>query len=193
VIRVSELFARFESRRDGAIVIPCQTARQPWFDVSREPDLDVHFRGCMGKGSSLGLGLAMARPERPVWVFDGDGSLLMNLGTMATIVTQAPPNYSLFVLENGVYAGTGGQPVPARDKLSFEGMARAAGFERTFTADTVQQVDQNLDAWLQWTGPVFGAFRTEIVPGGNRLRDQLPHLWDCLGRLRSRLAHPPAS
>src|SRR5881394_733121 len=104
-----EIIARF---RGDAIVVACQTARAPWMRVSRDPQLDVMFRGCMGKGSSLGLGLCLARPERRVIVLDGDGSLLMNLGSLATIAGQAPQNLVLFVLENGVYAGTGGQPIP---------------------------------------------------------------------------------
>jgi len=67
-----------------------------------------------GKASSVGLGLALARPETKVLIFDGDGSLVMNLGTMLTICNMAPPNLIHFLFENRIYRTTGGSPSPTQ-------------------------------------------------------------------------------
>jgi thiamine pyrophosphate-dependent acetolactate synthase large subunit-like protein len=65
-------------RRREELVVTTMTSSRVWANVSRRPELDLSFGGCMGKASSLALGLAMGRPERQVWVLDGDGSLVMN-------------------------------------------------------------------------------------------------------------------
>ena len=77
-------------RRRDEVVVTTMTSSRAWAHVSTRR-LDVSFGGCMGKASSLGLGLALGRPERQVWVLDGDGSLVMNLGTLVTIAEQQPP------------------------------------------------------------------------------------------------------
>ena len=71
---------------------------------------NFYMLGSMGLASSIGLGLALARPERKVIVLDGDGSVLMNLGTLATIAHHAPENYLLVILDNCCYGSTGSQP-----------------------------------------------------------------------------------
>ena len=100
-----------DSKRDGAVIIATMNANHSQFGlvgVSNNPDLDFPMSSCMGKASSVGLGLALSHPERKVMILDGDGSLLMNLGTMVTISEQAPQNLIHFVFDNGVYAITGG-------------------------------------------------------------------------------------
>ena len=82
----------------------------------------------MGKSASFALGVCLAQPDTKVIIFDGDGGLEMNLGTLATISGQQPSNLYHFVFENGMYATTGGQPIPGKDKISFTGLARAAGY-----------------------------------------------------------------
>src|SRR6185503_1828700 len=72
-------------------------------------------------------GIAMARPERRVLVFDGDGNVLMNLGTLATIAVAAPANLLHVCFDNGVHASTGGQPTIS-DRVHLEAVARAAGY-----------------------------------------------------------------
>src|SRR5918996_398963 len=87
-----EALAVLSRRRRDELVVTTMTSSRVWARVSERPELDLSFGGCMGKASSLGLGLALGRPERRVWVLDGDGSLVMNLGTLVTIAQQAPPN-----------------------------------------------------------------------------------------------------
>ena len=66
----------------------------------------------MGKASSIGLGIALARPDKKVLVIDGDGSLLMNLGSLVTVANMSPKNLVHFVYQNGTYGVSGGQPIP---------------------------------------------------------------------------------
>lgn len=101
-----EVLARV--RTDEVVVTTMGSIRE-WSRVSSHP-LDFHYiPSAMGQGSSIGLGIALARPERRVIVLNGDGSMLMNLGSLVTIAAQGPRNYYLTVLDNGVYEITGGQ------------------------------------------------------------------------------------
>src|SRR5215207_7198402 len=81
--------------------------------------------GAMGAACMMGLGLALARPDRRVLVVTGDGELLMNLGALATIGVQRPPNLALVVFDNGRYAETGMQPSHTDAGVSLCGVARA--------------------------------------------------------------------
>ena len=81
----------------------------------------------MGLASSIGLGLAMARPDLRVFVLDGDGSLLMNLGSLATIGWMRPANLVLIVWDNGAYGTTGGQDTATAHGADLEAAARAMG------------------------------------------------------------------
>ena len=87
----------------------------------------------MGLASSIGLGLALARPDLRVFVVDGDGSLLMNLGSLATIGWTRPPNLVLIVWDNQVYGTTGGQDTATAHGADLEAAARAMGATATAT------------------------------------------------------------
>jgi len=89
--------------------------------------------GVMGAAASIGLGLALARPEREVLVVTGDGELLMNVGTLATIAFQNPQNLRIIVADNGLYGLTGGQQTAAATVTDLELMAKGAGIRRTMT------------------------------------------------------------
>jgi sulfopyruvate decarboxylase subunit beta len=95
--------------------------------------------GSMGLASSIGLGLALARPERKVMVLDGDGSVLMNLGTLATIAHHAPENYLLVILDNCCYGSTGSQPTCTFLGTDLFALAKAAGVK------DVKKVDKDGD------------------------------------------------
>ena len=75
--------------------------------------LDFRLLGTMGAAASIGLGIALGTPDRTVWVIDGDGSLLMQLGVVAAVADAAPENYVHVVIDNGIYAISGAQPTPA--------------------------------------------------------------------------------
>ena len=90
----------------------------------------------MGLTSSIGLGLALARPDLRVIVLDGDGSLLMNLGSLATIGLLRPANLVVVVMDNQEYATTGGQATPTAHGADLDAAARAMGISATATVRT---------------------------------------------------------
>ncbi len=152
--------------RKGAVVIATYTTNREWPQVSTNPGLDLLFAGGMGKASSLGLGLAMARPDMKIMVLDGDGSLLMNLGSMVTIANMAPPNLIHFVFENGVYRTTGGQPIPGASRLSFSGFAKASGYANVHEFEDIEGLEKRIETIMNQMGPTFVGLK--IVPSKKR-------------------------
>ena len=103
----------------------------PAYDLFIAGDRPQNFYtwGSMGLASSIGLGLALARPDVRVFVLDGDGSLLMNLGSLATIGLLRPPNLVVVVMDNEEYATTGGQQTPTAHGADLAAAARALGVD----------------------------------------------------------------
>src|SRR5687768_11714162 len=116
----------------------------PAYDLFAAGDRPANFYtwGSMGLASSIGLGLALARPELRVFVVDGDGSLLMNLGSLATIGWTGPPNLVLIVWDNELYGTTGGQETATAHGADLEAAARAMGAP----AATTVRTDKDFDA-----------------------------------------------
>ncbi len=141
--------------RGDALVVPTMTTNAEWPLVSTAPDLDMPLSGAMGKASSVALGLALARPERRVFVLDGDGSLLMNLGSLVTIAGMAPPNLYHFVLQNNVYRVSGGQPLPGAGKFSFAVLARGAGYAHAHEYEDLAKFQRALPGILRRPGPAL--------------------------------------
>jgi sulfopyruvate decarboxylase subunit beta len=153
---------------DADIVLPVYSAAFDWIDIRPHP-LNYLSHGAMGLASSHALGLALGRPDRRVIVLDGDGSLLMNLGSLVTIGAAAPPNLYHFVCENGTYEANGGHPIPGRDKVDFAGFARAAGYRVVFDFSDLEIFERQVGALLAETGPVFADLK--ISPGAPQERD----------------------
>ena len=97
-----------------------------------DDERNFYLWGAMGAASMIGLGLAIARPERRVLVVTGDGEMLMGLGALATIGVERPPNLAIVVFDNGSYAETGMQPSHTRGGVSLSGVARACGIDQVF-------------------------------------------------------------
>ena len=160
MIDMMDALRLIESRREDAVVIPVMMGNLGWREVTRNKSLDLPTGGSMGKASSLALGLCLARPDKKVVVLDGDGSLLMNLGTLVTVAGVSPKNLLHFVLDNGVYAVTGGQPVPNSGRLNFAGMAKSAGYAATFEFDDLEEFTTGIDQVMATTGPVMVSLKT---------------------------------
>ena len=160
MINQVDLMAVVEKHRNNGVVVPTMTGSRGWNAVSNNKDRDIPLGGAMGKASSFALGVALAQPDLKVFVFDGDGSLLMNLGTLVTVAEKSPKNFYHFVLENGVYAVTGGQPIPGVDKVSFAGMAKEAGYAAAYEFDDLEDFASRADEVLEAEGPVFICFKT---------------------------------
>lgn len=155
--------------RSGAVVLTTMTPRQYWEQVSQELGLDLPIVGAMGKASSVGLGLAMARPDVRVMVLDGDGGLLMNLGSLVTIAEQAPQNLIHFVFQDGVYNTTGGQSIPGAGKVNLAQIAKSAGFVSSYEFKDLEDFANQLADIMAERGPTFVVLK---VTHGYQLPDQ---------------------
>src|SRR6266496_5821299 len=160
--------------RADAITITTEQCIKAWREAvpgAMDDPTHIDVVGAMGSASSIALGIALAQPERKVIVMDGDGSLLMQLGSLVTIAGAAPENLYHFVFENGVYATSGGQPLPAEGRLGFEVMARGAGFAHAARFDDASTFKAALPELLDRRGPVFVTLQIEPevgVPSGTR-------------------------
>ena len=115
----------------------------------------------MGHAADLAIGLALAQPARKVVCLNGDGSMLMTLGTLVTAVDNGARNLVLFVIQNDSYGITGNQRVPGAGRVDFAGMARAAGFPRAYTFDQPEPYAAALPEILRGEGPVLVTLRVE--------------------------------
>jgi thiamine pyrophosphate-dependent acetolactate synthase large subunit-like protein len=124
-------------------------------------DLNCYTFGSMGQCSSIGLGIALARPDARVVSLDGDGSLLMNLGVLTTVATTLPRNYAIVVWDNEVHMTTGGQPTATAFRTSLAGIARGAGIEKVFEPHDEEELGAVFDRMLAEDGPFFVAVKVD--------------------------------
>jgi phosphonopyruvate decarboxylase len=161
------------ARRPDDVVITTMGAAREWMALGTQPLDFIFLPSSMGQATSLGLGIALAQPERRVIVANGDGSMLMNLGSLVTIAALAPANLVIILLANGVYEVTGAQPIPGAASggtgatiVDFVGMARASGFESVFRFSELAEWTAELPNVLRARGPVFAVLDVAPVPGG---------------------------
>jgi thiamine pyrophosphate-dependent acetolactate synthase large subunit-like protein len=126
-----------------------------------ERDLNFYLRGAMGSASSIGLGLALAQPERRVLVITGDAEIMMTAGAMATIGAQGPKNLSIVVLDNEHYGETGMQPSLTSFGADLGAMAAGAGFAVAATLWDEAALDHALPAILTGDGPALHAVKVK--------------------------------
>jgi thiamine pyrophosphate-dependent acetolactate synthase large subunit-like protein len=171
MIDMADMMSVIQKHRGNAVVVPAHRAAVAWPAFSDNQDRDISS-AAMSKGSSLGLGVSLAQPGTKVIVIDGDGSMRMNLGSMVTIANKGPKNLYHFVIENGMYATTGGQPTPGKDVVSLRDMARAAGYAAAYEFDDLEDFATQIEKVLSETGPVFVCVRTIPNPRGQSQRNQ---------------------
>jgi sulfopyruvate decarboxylase subunit beta len=141
--RIEAIAAVAENAGDALIVCNIGFPSRELYAAHDRPD-NFYMLGSMGMASSIGLGLALARPERRVIALDGDGSVLMNLGTLATIANHAPENYLLIILDNCCYGSTGSQPTCTHSGTDLAKMAKAAGVANVRTIEDSYCLQQAL-------------------------------------------------
>src|SRR5213596_3850779 len=108
-----------------------------------------YLQHAMGLASSMGLGIALSRPERQVVVFDGDGSILMNLGGLTTLARYRPRNLVHVVFDNESLLSVGGFPTATATGTDLEGVARAAGIPCAVTVRSVEDFRAAVTAAIQ--------------------------------------------
>jgi len=126
--RRAAMAALLVDRGDDLLVVPGLGSTTWDLAALGENDKDFYMWGAMGGAAMIGLGLALAQPQRRVAVITGDGEMLMGLGSLATIGIQRPPNLAVIVFDNGVYGETGMQPSHTQSGADLVGVAKACGF-----------------------------------------------------------------
>jgi len=172
MLQTAEMLKVFQQHRGEAIVIPGRGGRH-WTNITTKPNLDVPLGDpAMGGCASFAMGLALAQPGKRVVVFDSEGDLLMSLGILATIAEQQPKNFYHFLLDNECYATTGGQPVPNAKNVSYDVIARGAGYPHAFAYDNLESFAADIKSIWSRPGPVFVAMKVvpeiENMPIGQR-------------------------
>lgn len=148
-------------RRDDAIVV-CTMGAMNAFDKLPANPLTMACVPLMGGAASIGLGLALARPERNVFVVDGDASLLMELGGLVAVAQAAPENFFHFLINNGIqFAGLGNLVTPGHASVDFPALARAAGYRACYRFATAEALQAAMDTVLGGAAPAF----IELVVG----------------------------
>ena len=133
----------------------------PSWDVASAGDHELNFYlwGAMGSAVMVGLGLALARPERRVLVITGDGEMLMGLGALATVAVQRPENLAVLVLDNERYGETGMQPTHTAHGVDLAGVAAAAGMAASRRVSDEAGLRQAVRLARETPGPVFIAVK----------------------------------
>ena len=156
-----ELLGPLARLRGTAVVVTCMSVTRPWGRLSSS-ELDfASADSAMGHTADLALGIALAQPRRKVICLNGDGSMLMTLGTLATVAAARAPNFVLFVIQNEAYELTGNQPIPAAGRIDFAELARSVGFEHVHSFEDPNEYRRQLAAVLAEDGPVLVAVRVE--------------------------------
>lgn len=186
-MRRKDAIAALVAQSAGAVTVTTEQAIGAWRAAVPEPANEIpdhlDIVGAMGAASTIALGIALAQPQRRVIIVDGDGSLLMQLGSLVTIAGAAPANLFHFVFENGVYETSGNQPLPGEGRFDLLEMARAAGYAHTQRFENAEQFANELPDVLRRRGPVFISVRTDPEDGflvrssaGTKLDQQMHNL-----------------
>ncbi|MGH7276816.1 MAG: thiamine pyrophosphate-dependent enzyme [Candidatus Rokuibacteriota bacterium] len=188
-MKPEDVLRAIAAARGDAICLPTMTTAPAWREIAPD-DFSVTCVGFMGGASAMGLGLALARPDRRVVVFDGDGSLLMQLGSLATIAGAAPRNLTHLVFKNGVYHTSGSQDIPGGLQVDFVTMAKGAGYRNAYVIRELDEFKRRLPAMLSDPGPLLVELHTGLADktpmtarGGLPFHEQAE-------KLRTRLVRP---
>lgn len=126
---------------------------------------NFYMLGSMGLAFPIALGLALAQPKRRVTAIEGDGSLLMEVGCLATIARQAPKNLTMLVMDNGTYQITGGQKTATHYGADLVALARGCGLQDSHWAEDEASFDRLVRGALQADGPHFIAAKVDQDTG----------------------------
>lgn len=131
---------------------------------------NFYMLGSMGLAFPIALGVALAQPKRHVFALEGDGSLLMQLGSLSTIATLAPKNLTMVIMDNGVYQITGAQPTPAAAVADLVAIAIASGLTNSAWAADEEDFERLIEQSMSSAGPTLIGVRIDDKPGTGATR-----------------------
>jgi thiamine pyrophosphate-dependent acetolactate synthase large subunit-like protein len=164
VLTTGQVLEPLARLRTGEIVVTTMSVVRPWGRLSSHALDFASADSAMGHAADFALGIAIAQPDRRVLCLNGDGSMLMTLGTLVSAAAAGATNLVLFIIDNGTYEITGNQTVPGGGTVDYAAMARAAGFPETSSFDDPKEYEAALPKILAIAGPVLVSLRVE--PGG---------------------------
>ena len=145
---------------------------------SLEKNTNFYMIGSMGLASSIGLGIALKKPKKRIFVFDGDGNILMNLGSLVTIGSLQPRNLIHIIFDNKIHESTGGQPTQSK-KINISKIAKMANYT-IFSVKTKKSLENILKKIQKSKGPILihilitkskeKSSRVDITPEKIRIR-----------------------
>jgi thiamine pyrophosphate-dependent acetolactate synthase large subunit-like protein len=169
------------SGRSDEVVVTMMSVAREWMALGSHPLDFVYAPSSMGQASSIGLGIALARPDKRVIACNGDGSTLMNLGSLVTITSQSPKNLTLLIFDNGVYEVTGSQATPGaavarqdESDIDFAAVARACGFRSVFEFDALDQWQAEVGHVISSDGPTCVVLKVAAESEGTAPKPSAP-------------------
>jgi thiamine pyrophosphate-dependent acetolactate synthase large subunit-like protein len=151
-------------KREEAVIGGIGNANFDLWSSGQRPQ-NFYMLGSMGLAVPIALGVAIAQPKRHVVALEGDGSLLMQLGCLATVAMRAPTNLTIVVWDNGIYQITGGQPTASASAADLVAIARGAGIAKSAWAADEEDFDRLFADALKDGGPSLIAARIDDRPG----------------------------
>jgi thiamine pyrophosphate-dependent acetolactate synthase large subunit-like protein len=147
-------------KHEEAVIGGIGNANFDLFAAGKRPQ-NFYMLGSMGLAAPIALGVALAQPKRRVFALEGDGSLLMQLGSLATIAMVAPSNLTIVVWDNGMYQITGAQKTANAETADLVAMARGAGIAQSAWAKDEADFERMIDRALNEGGPWFIGAHTD--------------------------------
>ena len=147
-------------KHEEAVIGGIGNANFDLYAAGKRPQ-NFYMLGSMGLAAPIALGVALAQPKRRVFALEGDGSLLMQMGSLATIAMVAPRNLTIIVWDNGMYQITGAQKTATAETADLVAMARGAGIAQSAWAGDEDDFERMIDEALKNDGPWFIGARTD--------------------------------
>ena len=163
MIRKQAMKQIIDSIADEIVVSANGYISRDLFNVKDKPK-NFYMIGSMGLASSIGFGLAIKNPKRKIFVFDGDGNILMNLGSLTTIGSIKPKNLIHVIFDNSSHESTGGQPTNS-NLIKINEIAKKCNYENVFVNNTSIQLKKTLSKIRKINGPIM--ILIKIKKGGN--------------------------
>jgi|TARA_B110000263_G_scaffold194982_1_gene173270 phosphonopyruvate decarboxylase len=162
MIEYQDVATAIQRERGDAVVVTAMTQSKFWKETSDRPELDIPTNNSMGKVSSIALGIALGAPDRKVIALDGDGSLIMNMGSLVTVGNKSPKNFVHVVYDNGVYAITGGQPIAGAGIIDWPAIAMGSGYKSAYSFEDTEEMATEMPRIMAEDGPIL--IRVQVKP-----------------------------